>query len=89
MTLEQLHSLTEDELSLLWFIVNKIGQPIVRYELDPPLFTSIEKQQLINRVLTAESSLSEEGKPIYESLKTKMGIECKVSEAVQTPPTNS
>lgn len=75
MTLEQLHSLNEDETAMLWFMVNKIYKPAVTdIEMDPSLFPSINKHWLTQRVLASQPSIKEECLPIYESLKSKLGF---------------
>lgn len=75
MNLEQLQSLNDDEISMLWYIVNKLTTPIITgIELEPTLFTSIDDRVLINRVVQAQSSVTEAALPIYDSLKLKMGI---------------
>jgi len=75
MNLEQLQSLNDDEISMLWYIVNKLTTPIISgIELEPTLFTSIDNRALIDRVVQAQSSVTEAALPIYDSLKLKMGI---------------
>jgi hypothetical protein len=75
MNLEQLQSLNDDEISMLWYIVNKLTTPIISgIELEPTLFTSIDNRTLIDRVVQAQSSVTEAALPIYDSLKLKMGI---------------
>jgi hypothetical protein len=76
MTLEQLHSLTEDETAMLWFMVNKVYKPaIVGVEMEPSIFTSIKHRWLTHRVIQLKDNIKEEHVPIYESLKNKLGIE--------------
>lgn len=73
MTLEQLYSLNEDEIAMLWYIVNKIDKPVLAgIELEPQLFTAINKKTLIQRINNAESLIKEESKAVYESLKSKV-----------------
>ena len=72
MRLEQLKLLTEDELAMLWFIINKLDSPICHYELDDSLFTSIKHQFLIDKINAAESKVIEQHKSIYNSLKEKV-----------------
>jgi hypothetical protein len=74
MTLEQLNSLNEDETAMLWYVINKVNPILSTVELDPPLFPSINKQRLMDRVSTAESLIKEEHRPIYDGLKFKMGM---------------
>lgn len=75
MTLEQLNSLNEDEVAMLWYIVNKLNTPVLPgVELEPNLFPSIRKPFLIHRIIKAEESIVDTAKPIYAELKTKLGI---------------
>ena len=67
--------MNEDEISMLWYIINKLTTPIISgIELEPTLFTSIDNRALIDRVVQAQSSVTEASLPIYDSLKLKMGI---------------
>lgn len=75
MTLEELHSLNDDETAMLWFMVNKVFPPAIKdIELEPSLFTAIKHRWIANRVLTLKEHVKEEHKSIYESLKNKLGI---------------
>ena len=74
MTLEELHSLNEDETSMLWFIINKIDRPaIYGIELDPSLFPSINRYWLTEKVLKAKESVKPEHLSVYETLTSKLG----------------
>jgi hypothetical protein len=73
MTLEELHSLNEDETSMLWFIINKIDRPaIYGIELEPSLFPSINRYWLTEKVLKAKESVKPEHLSIYETLTSKL-----------------
>jgi hypothetical protein len=74
MTLEELHSLNEDETSMLWFIINKIDRPaIYGIELEPSLFPSINRYWLTEKVLKAKESVKPEHLSVYETLTSKLG----------------
>ena len=74
MTLEELHSLNEDETSMLWFIINKIDRPaIYGIELEPSLFPSINRYWLTDKVLKAKESVKPEHLSVYETLTSKLG----------------
>lgn len=76
MTKEQLHSLTEDEQAMLWYMVNKVEPTVIAgQELDVDLFTSIRHPLLVRRIKSLENLVSEAGKEVYIGLKTKIGIE--------------
>lgn len=73
MTLEQLQSLNDDELSMLWYAINKAQPPALEgVELEPCVFCSVKPHAIINRILQLEPAIKDEYKPIYESLKTKL-----------------
>lgn len=75
MTLEELHSLNEDETAMLWFMVNKVFPPAIKdIELEPSVFTAIKHRWIVNRLLTLKENIKEEHTPIYDSLKNKLGI---------------
>lgn len=75
MTLEQLHSLNEDEIAMLWYAVNKIQPPVLAgVELDPSVFCSIRHSGLVNRVLQLEPAVKDEYKTIYSELKQKLNV---------------
>jgi len=74
MTLDQIRSLNEDETAMLWFIINKVSPILSTVELDPPLFSTINKHRLMDRVSKSESLIKEEHRPIYDGLKFKMGM---------------
>jgi hypothetical protein len=74
MTLEELHSLNEDETSMLWFIINKIDRPaIYGIELEPSVFPSINRYWLTEKVLKAKESVKPEHLSVYETLTSKLG----------------
>ena len=74
MTLEELHSLNEDETSMLWFIINKIDRPaIYGIELEPSLVPSINRYWLTEKVLKAKESVKPEHLSVYETLTSKLG----------------
>lgn len=76
MTLEQLHSLNEDEIAMLWFMINKVYKPaIFGIEMEPVIFTSIKHKWLSQRVIHMKDCIKEEHRPIYESLRSKLGIQ--------------
>jgi hypothetical protein len=76
MKLEQLHSLTEDETAMLWFMVNKVYKPaIVGIEMEPAIFPAIKQGWLVHRIVQLKDSVKEEYFPIYESLKAKLEIQ--------------
>lgn len=73
MTLEQLKSLTEDEVLMLWYIINKIEPAVMPgIELEPGLFTSVNREALLNRINKAKPLVKEEHIEIYNSIVSKL-----------------
>lgn len=76
MTKEQLNSLTDDELAMLWYMVNHIQPTVITgQEVEVEVFTSIRHPFLVRRIKAVENLVSDAGKEVYSSLKTKLGIE--------------
>ena len=49
MKLDHLDSLTEDELAMLWFCVNKVNPSVLTgIELEPSLFVAIKHKKLMD-----------------------------------------
>jgi hypothetical protein len=74
MTLDQLYSLTEDEVTMLWGIVN-MGNPSVLsgQQVDPELFPFIKDHKLRERVIQFDKYVKPEYIGIYSSLRSKLG----------------
>ena len=74
MTLDQLQSLTEDEVSMLWGIVNMGNPPVLAdHQMEPVLFPSIKDHKLRERVIQFDKYVKPEYIGIYNSLKSKLG----------------
>jgi hypothetical protein len=75
MKLEQLYDLNDDELSMLWFMINKVNPPSLPYEADPCLFVYINHQRLVDRIKQCGQFVKDEHQHIFNGLKAKIGIE--------------
>jgi hypothetical protein len=74
MTLDQLHSLTEDEVTMLWGIVNMGNPPVLAgHQMEPVLFPSIKDHKLRERVIQFDKYVKPEYIGIYTSLRSKLG----------------
>jgi hypothetical protein len=74
MTLDQLHSLTEDEVTMLWGIVNMGNPPVLAgQQLEPSLFPFIKDHKLKERVIQFDKYVKPEYIGIYTSLRSKLG----------------
>jgi len=75
MKLEQLKSLTEDELAMLWFCINKINPPVLAgVELDPELFVAIKHKKLMDRLLQCAQHIKDEHRSVYAGLMNKLKV---------------
>ena len=75
MTIDQLKSLTEDELSMLWFCINKVNPPILKeIELEPVLFPSINHKKLMNRLNQCKVHIKAEHQQVYDGLVSKLTV---------------
>jgi hypothetical protein len=73
MMIEQFDTLTDDEISVLWYAINKLAPPVLdEVEIGPELFTSVKHDALLNRIEMIKPLLKEEHKHLYESLKLKL-----------------
>jgi hypothetical protein len=74
MTLDQLYSLTEDEVTMLWGIVNMGNPPVLTgQQVDPELFPFIKDHKLKDRVIQFDKYVKPEYIGIYTSLRSKLG----------------
>jgi hypothetical protein len=75
MRLEEFKSLTEDELAMLWYVINKTTPPVLSgVELEPSVFCAIHPQAIWNRVDQIELAVKDEYKSIYDSLRQKLNM---------------
>lgn len=75
MKLEHLESLTEDELSMLWFCINKVTPSVIAgVELEPSLFVSIRHKKLMDRILQCAQHVKEEHQSVFNGLVNKLKV---------------
>lgn len=75
MRLEQLNSLNDDELCLLWGCVNYAKPPVISgVELSPSCFVSIKHRKLMARLEGCRNLLKEEHKVILDGLIQKIKV---------------
>lgn len=75
MRLEEFNSLSEDEVSMLWYAINKTTPPVLAgVELDPSVFCTIKSQYIRARIDQIELSIKDEYRPIYDSLRQKLNM---------------
>lgn len=95
--IEEINSLTEDEADMLLYICNVL-YPIKLPESSEPINLNIirhaKRPAIIDRVTQACSVITEEGKPIYNGLRGKLGlpipeIKEEVKEILNGPVTGS
>ncbi len=71
---EQLNTLNDDEACMLFYIVNEISPSIIGSIVEYSIIPSIKHKKLIEKIISAESKIKEEYKPIYISLQQKIGM---------------
>jgi len=75
MTIDQLKSLNDDELAMLWFCINKVQPPILKgIELEPVLFTSINHKKLMDRLMQCKVHVKADYQKIYDGLYGKLSV---------------
>jgi hypothetical protein len=75
MKLEHLDSLTEDELAILWFCINKVNPPVLAdIELEPELFIAIKHRKLMDRLLQCGQHVKEEYHSVFAGLINKLKV---------------
>src|SRR5690348_8372078 len=84
MTLNELETLTEDELALALYIVNVIEPvQVPKMEFEPRHLTWFKRDALIQKLLRAVPRMHPEGHPIFISLMAKIGVTVEIK---QNPP---
>jgi hypothetical protein len=91
MTLNQLDTLSEDELAIALYIVNHISPlSIPKMELGPINLTWFKHDMLVKKLLDAFPKVKPEGHVIYSSLLKKLGVEHEIKyEQAPLPVTAS
>ena len=75
MKLEQLESLTEDELAMLWFCINKVNPPVISgIELEPSVFVAIKHKKLMDRILQCAQHVKDEHRSVFAGLVNKLKV---------------
>lgn len=75
MTLNQLESLTEDELAMCLYVVNVISPPdIPKVEFTARNLTWFRHDMLVQKLVDATPKVKEEAHDIYFSLLGKLGV---------------
>lgn len=92
MTLNQLETLTEDELAIALYVVNVIAPPDVpKMTFEPRHLTWFKHDMLIKKLLDSFNKLKPEGHATYTSLMQKLGVcvQIKQNEPPRTENTGS
>lgn len=86
MTLNQLQTLTDDELGMALHIVNEISPPgIPPGPFSERELTWFKHKLLVQKFIDAFPRLTPEGHEIYVSLMQKLGVKVEIN-VVQPPP---
>lgn len=87
MTLDQLQSLTEDELCIALHVVNFIKPVKPPIEISPIGLTWFRKGFLETKLIESVSWIKPEGLAAYSSLLTKLGIQHEIKQQIpESPP---
>jgi hypothetical protein len=91
MTLNQLQTLTEDELAMALYIVNVIDPlTLPQMEFTPQQLVWFKHDMLIQKLLNAFPRLKPEAFSIYLSLMEKLGVKVEIRQTPQPElPTSS
>lgn len=88
MTLEQLSSLTEDELDLALYVCNVIAPPFTGMEIPPRGLTWFRPGALEQKLVSCFNKVLPEAHPIYSSLLTKLNVQHEIKKN-ETPVSGS
>jgi hypothetical protein len=73
MTFSQLKSLTDDELQLLFYVVNVLSPTTLpQIEYDYNSITWIRHQLLIQKLISVEPQIKDEFKEVFDRLMSKL-----------------
>jgi len=79
MTLNQLQSLTEDELAIVLYVVNVIAPPeSPKMEFQPQHLVWFRHDMLIKKLVDSFNRLKPEGHATYTSLMEKLGVKIEI-----------
>ena len=86
MTLNQLETLTEDELALVLYVVNVIAPlDVPKMTFEPRHLTWFKHDALIKKLLDSFNRLKPEGHATYVSLMQKLGVCIQIKQHVNEP----
>lgn len=86
MTLNQLETLTEDELALVLYVVNVIAPlEVPKMTFEPRQLTWFKHDALIKKLLDSFNRLKPEGHATYVSLMQKLGVCIEIKQQPNEP----
>jgi len=75
MTIDQLHTLDENEIIILWYCINKIEPPILsEQELTPEMFPIIDHRILMDKLTGCKLSIKDEYQELFDGLISKLKV---------------
>ena len=90
MTQQQLDSLTEDELAVLFYVVNVVSpMTFPQMEFDLNSIKWFRHDMLIRKLLDSFNRLKPEGHATYTSLLEKLGVKIEIKKHESPPPTST
>lgn len=79
MTLNQLASLTEDELDMVLYVINVMAPPdLPKMTFEPRHLTWFKHDMLVKKLLDSFKTLKPEGHSTYVSLMQKLGVKVEI-----------
>jgi hypothetical protein len=86
MTLNQLQTLTDDELAIALYVVNHLSPPgIPPGPFDARDLTWFKHLSLVQKLVDSFSKLKPEGHAVYKSLMEKLGVKIEINPIPQSP----
>lgn len=91
MTLNQLETLSEDELAFALYVVNVIDPPCVpKIEFQPRHLTWFQADDLNKKLVNAFPKVLPEGHAVFTSLMQKLGVKIEINKIEPPcPPTQN
>lgn len=87
MTINQLNTLTEEELSIVLYIVNVVSPlSFPKIEFKPENLVWFKHDALVKKLLDTFPSIKPEGHEIFKSLMLKLGVKVDINIVPPPPP---
>jgi hypothetical protein len=86
MTLNQLETLTDEEMAIVLYIVNVVAPPeSPKMEFEPRHLTWFKHDMLVKKIVDAFPKVKPEGHDTYKSLLAKLGMVIEIRKNIVPP----